>query len=79
MNLAEYKVLLGKHDWLYQFSEDRTVIQNGERSHAVIRLAASLSLEHKRAYNECYAKHFHRAPWNPPYSFPYPEAQAHVE
>lgn len=52
MPLLDYYLLLEKHDWFFDYTEDPTVWRRGQAAHAHLQQIAKTSPEHQALYQK---------------------------
>lgn len=74
VSIDDYKRRLESHDWTYMMSDDHSVYLRGASAEShLMATAREHGDEFKRAFNEAFAKVFHRHPFVKPYNAPFPE------
>lgn len=75
MTEAEFNEEVRKFDWFYEMSDDGRVYDRGKIHEAKILAAARGNKQFQAIWNREYAKRYHRHPFSPPHTFPFPEVE----
>lgn len=64
VTLLQFYELLSKHDWYYDWSDDRSIWARGKSSLVLIQGIAAQSQEHLALFNGFKKHYFTGRPWN---------------
>jgi hypothetical protein len=64
VSLSDYWDMLNKHDWWYEFSDDRRVYNAAACQDKYLRAVAKQSQEHQSLFEGFHRHHFTGKPWD---------------